>query len=244
MGRCRAAHRVTMWRMKGWGVPVAAVTSDHTLGDLKHTFNPSNSGGEKSVSRGQIKVAAGPRSPQQLWGESVPCPLQLLVATTIPWLVASSLQSLFHLHIASSSVSVRSPPACHQDPRDGIWNPDNQNNLSNPGSSLTSPNSHICKFQRLHLWTSYLQGAFSSLPRSHLANRAALTPHPAPGLSRPLQGREPFVRNILQVSGRQTSGQHKFSQRCEPFSELWEQKLHGRMRDEGESHAGREVDLI
>ena len=43
-------------------------------------------------------------------GESVPCLFQLLVASHVPWLVAASVQSHFHNHIASSSLYVS--PLC------------------------------------------------------------------------------------------------------------------------------------
>lgn len=44
----------------------------------------------------EIKVLAGPHSLRRLQGESVPRLSQLLVAASIPWFMATSLQSLSH----------------------------------------------------------------------------------------------------------------------------------------------------
>lgn len=57
-------------------------------------------------------MLAGPHTSQRLYGEAVPCLFQLLVATTIVWLVVTShhLSLCLWGHVVlSSSFSVRSP---------------------------------------------------------------------------------------------------------------------------------------
>lgn len=56
-----------------------------------------------SVHWTKFRVLAGPHSSEGSGGESVLCLFQLLLAASIPLLVAASLQSLPPLHIALSS---------------------------------------------------------------------------------------------------------------------------------------------